>query len=126
MKKKKKTEKEISFSKSYSVSSGYPAARLLPTLKPTDAGFKGRCVNTAARLQGGHTPPFHAQVHDTAVTQSLKVEPKIKVGFTAIKVYLFFRFHMHHFNVFFKCKVIFLAMYLNFQLENTICLLIEL
>lgn len=28
------------------------------------------------------------------------IKPKIKVSFTALKVYLFFRFHTHHFNVF--------------------------
>lgn len=53
-------------------------------------------------LQWGYTQSFYAHVNDTVITQTPQIKPKIKVDFLAFKVYLFYRFHMHHFNVVFN------------------------
>lgn len=66
--------------------------------------FKGCCVNMLAWLQWGCTLSFYAQVTDTVVTRLPRSSLKSKVDFIAFKVYLFFRFYMYHFNVFFNVR----------------------
>lgn len=80
----------------------YSVASLLHKWKLTDTEIQRTCVNMLAWLQWEYTQSRYTQVNDTVVTQTPKIKPKLKVDFIALKVYLFFRTHLHDFNVFFN------------------------